>query len=91
LQFIAEKEDKEIFDPIYQNLKKKATEDENEELKAVKISSDDAVVAFKPNRESQRISKDILKSILSDPSDPSIAIIAENAVDDDKVEEITEL
>lgn len=60
-------------------------EDENKELKEVRSSSEDAVV-FRPHRESQRISKDILKSILSDPS---VEISLIDGVDE--TEEITEL
>jgi hypothetical protein len=79
-KFIAEKTDREIFDPIYQNLKKKAMEDENEELKEVKSTSVDVV----PKRESKCISKDILKSSLSEP-------LIENVDAVDETEEITEL
>jgi hypothetical protein len=55
-------------------------EDENEELKEVKSTSDDVV----PKRESKCISKDILKSSLSEP-------LIENVDAVDETEEITEL
>lgn len=83
----------DAFDPIYQNLEKKAMEDENEELRVV-VSSPKNKSIYRPNSESQSISRDILKSILSDPSIGSGADedeLAQIAEDIDDMDEITEL